>query len=143
MFSDTQSCLTLCDPMDCSPPGFSVQGISQVRILIWVAVSSSRASSWPRDQTHVSCTGRQILYLWATWEAGVVVIKFRHALVWSLSRLHFQVTDLNDIIPQSLGLQDFCWKLYSSIRIPCMWFSLTAFTILSDFDFWEIGYNVS
>ena len=40
-----QSCPTLCDPMDCSPPGFSVRGISQARILEWVIISSSRGSS--------------------------------------------------------------------------------------------------
>ena len=51
----TQLCLILCDPMDCSPPGSSVQGISQARILEWVAISSSRGSSRPRDQTRVSC----------------------------------------------------------------------------------------
>ena len=44
-----QSCLTLCDPMDCSPPGFSVHGILQARILEWVAISFSRGSSRPRD----------------------------------------------------------------------------------------------
>ena len=42
----TQSCLILCDPMDCSPPGSSVHGILQARILEWVAISSSRGSSY-------------------------------------------------------------------------------------------------
>ena len=59
-----QSCPTLCDPMDCSPPGFSVRGILQARILEWVAMSSSRGSSRPRDRTQVSCvscTGRRVL----------------------------------------------------------------------------------
>ena len=51
-----QSCLTLCDPMDCSPPGSSVHKIFQARILEWVATSFSRASSQPRDRTLVSCT---------------------------------------------------------------------------------------
>ena len=51
-----QSCLTLCDPMDYGPPGSSVHGILQARILVWVAISSSRGSSHPRDQTHSSCT---------------------------------------------------------------------------------------
>ena len=58
-----QSCLTLCNPMDCSLPGSSVHGISQARILEWVAMSSSRGSSQPRNQTcvsYVSCTGRQV-----------------------------------------------------------------------------------
>ena len=51
-----QSCLTLCNPMDCSPPGSSVHGIFQAWILEWVAISFSRGSSWPRDQTLVSHT---------------------------------------------------------------------------------------
>ena len=50
-----QACLTLCDPMDCSPPGSSVHGILQARRLDWVAMPSPRRSSWPRDQTHISC----------------------------------------------------------------------------------------
>ena len=58
-----QSCPTLCDLMDCSPPGSSVHRIFQARILEWVSISSSKGSSWPRDWTHVSCIGRQILYL--------------------------------------------------------------------------------
>ena len=49
-----QSCLILCDLMDFSPPGFSVHGISQARIMEWVAISLSRGSSRPRDQTQVS-----------------------------------------------------------------------------------------
>ena len=49
-----QSCPTLCDPMDCSLPGSSVDGILQARILEWVAKPSSSGSSRPRDRTHVS-----------------------------------------------------------------------------------------
>ena len=49
-----QSCLTLWDPVDCSPPGSSVHGIPQARILEWVAISFSKGSSRPRDQTQVS-----------------------------------------------------------------------------------------
>ena len=60
------SCVQLCDPMDCSLPCSSVHEISQVRILEWVAISFSRASSHPRDWTHVSCIDRQILYHCAT-----------------------------------------------------------------------------
>ena len=48
-----QLCLTLCNPMDCSPPGSSVHGILQARILGWVAISSSKGSSQPRDQALV------------------------------------------------------------------------------------------
>ena len=50
-----QSCPTLCDPVDCSPPGSSIHGILQARILEWVAISFSRGSFRPRDQTQVSC----------------------------------------------------------------------------------------
>ena len=51
----TLSRVQLCDPMDCSPPGSSVHGIFQARILEWVAISSFRRSLGPRDQTCVSC----------------------------------------------------------------------------------------
>ena len=63
-----QSRLTLCDPMDYNPPGSSVHGILQARILEWVAISSSWRSSWPRDRVCVSCIGRRLLSHWATWE---------------------------------------------------------------------------
>ena len=68
-------CPTVCNPMDGSPPGFSVHGILQTRIPEWVAMTSSRGSSWPRDWANiscVSCTGRWILYLYATWEASFI-----------------------------------------------------------------------
>ena len=58
-------CLTLCKLMTCGLPG-SACGIFQARILDWLAISFSRGSSWPRDQTLVSCTGTRILYRWAT-----------------------------------------------------------------------------
>ena len=52
----TQSCLALCNPMDCSPPGTSLHGILQARILDWIAIPFSRASSQSRDGTQVSYT---------------------------------------------------------------------------------------
>ena len=58
-------CVRLLHPMVCSPPGSSVHGILQARTLEWVAMPSSRGSSWPRDWTCVSCTsciGRWVLY---------------------------------------------------------------------------------
>ena len=58
----TQLCLTLCDLMDCSPSGSCVHEIFQARILEWVAISFSRGSSWPRDQTPGLLHCRQILY---------------------------------------------------------------------------------
>ena len=62
-----QSCL--CDPMDCSPPRSSVHEIFQARILEWVAISFSRGSSQPRDQTQVFCTAGRFFTNWATREA--------------------------------------------------------------------------
>ena len=63
-----QSCLTLCDPLDYSPPGSSVHGIFLARILEWVAISFSRRSSWPRDWTQVSHIVGRCFTLWATRE---------------------------------------------------------------------------
>ena len=61
-----QSCLTLCDPMDCSPPDSTLHGILQARILEYAAISFSRGSSQPRDWTRLSHTaGRRFTY-WAT-----------------------------------------------------------------------------
>ena len=60
-----QSCPTLCDPMDYSLPDSPIHGIFQARILEWVAISSSRRSSRPRNQicvSYVSCIDRQVLY---------------------------------------------------------------------------------
>ena len=66
-----QLCPTLRDPMDYSLPGSSAHGTLQARILEWVTIPFSRGSSWSRDWTQVSCTGRQILYHWATWDLNL------------------------------------------------------------------------
>ena len=66
VYSVAQSCPTLFDPMDCSSLGPSIRRISQARILEWVAISSSRGSSGPKDQTQVSCgsyLGRWVFFL--------------------------------------------------------------------------------
>ena len=63
------SCPTLCDPVDCSPPGSSVHGILQARVLEWVAISFSRGSSRPRNWTWVSRIEGRRFALWATREA--------------------------------------------------------------------------
>ena len=78
-----QSCPTLCNPKDCSPPGSSVHGILQARILEWVAIPFSRGSSSSRDWTQVSCiAGRfftiytAVQILWAR-ESKVLWVNFR------------------------------------------------------------------
>ena len=64
----TQSCPTLCNPMDCSPPGSAVHGILQARILERVVISFSRGSSQPRDWTQVSLIASGFFTIWATRE---------------------------------------------------------------------------
>ena len=61
-----QSCPTLCDPTDCSLPGFSIHGIFQARVLEWIAISFSRGSSWLRDRTQVSRIVNRRFTIWAT-----------------------------------------------------------------------------
>ena len=70
--SIAQSCLTLCDPIDCSLPGSSVHGIFQASLLEWVAISFSRGSSRPRDWTRVSCIVGRHFTVWTTREAQII-----------------------------------------------------------------------
>ena len=94
-----QPSLTLCIPMDCSPLDSSVHGISQARILEWVAISSSRGSSPPRDRTWIFCVswiGGQILSHWATHEAQDGVTDLIFEFIWlhshsSLDSVHSSV----------------------------------------------------
>ena len=65
----TQLCPTLCSPRDCSPPGSSVHGILQARILEWVAIPFSRGSSQPRDQSRVYCIASKVFTVWTIKEA--------------------------------------------------------------------------
>ena len=74
-----ESCPTLCDPMVYSLPGSSVYGFLQAGILEWVAVSFSRGSSWPRNWTQISCTGRRILEHGSIWEALKVIIDSKNS----------------------------------------------------------------
>ena len=61
----TQSCLILCDPMDCSPSGSSVHGILWARILEWVTIPFSREYSQPRDWTQIYCIAGGFFTIWA------------------------------------------------------------------------------
>ena len=95
-----QPCLTLCDPMNCSLPGSSVQGIFQARILEWVAMPSSKGSSWPRDQTSISYVSPVLAGRFFTtsapWEAcAPYYLLNKWADEWVDSLLHFHVTFSN------------------------------------------------
>ena len=65
----SQLCPALYHPTDCSPPGSSVRGILQTRILEWVGIHLSRESSWPMDQSQVSCISDGFSSVWARREA--------------------------------------------------------------------------
>ena len=83
-----QSCLTLCNPVDCSPPGSSIHGILQARVLEWDAIAFSRGSSRPRDRTQVFHIAGRRFNLWATREAQA---PFYYALgycKWDTERKH-------------------------------------------------------
>ena len=89
--SVAQSCPTLCSSMDCSPPGSSAHGIFQARILEWVAISFSRESSQPRDQTrisYVSWLAGKFFTTCVTWEVQCksAIIIYKH--IYPLSSLH-------------------------------------------------------
>ena len=102
MHSVAQSCLILSDPMDCSLPGSSVHGILQVRILEWVTISSSRESSWLRDQIRISCTscfGRLILCYRATWETPNLSYLKWNKFSSSVALDTFQVLDGHTWLP--------------------------------------------
>ena len=110
--SVTQSCLTLCDPMDCSPPGSSVHGIFLARVLEWIVISYSRGSSWPRNPTHVSWVsfiGKQIVYQLGSLYTHTHThnaILFSHKKEWK--KIPFAATwiDLKIIIPSELSQID-------------------------------------
>ena len=74
----TQSCPTLCEPMDCSPPDSSVNGILQAKILEWVAIPFSMESSRPRDQTRVLWTADGSFTVWATGTSSVPIFFFNY-----------------------------------------------------------------
>ena len=73
----TQSSPTLCDPMDCSPPGPTVRGIFQARILKLVAMPFSRGTSLSRDRTQVSCIAGRFFMTSATWEAHLFYTQYQ------------------------------------------------------------------
>ena len=91
----TQSCLTLCDPMDGNLPGSAVHGIFQARILEWGAISFSRGSSQPRDRTQVCCIADRRFTVWATREAPVSCIMSWTSIHSSSGNLSIKSSPLN------------------------------------------------
>ena len=118
--------------MGCSLPGFSVCGISQARIQEWVAISFSRRSSWPRDQTYVSCIGRWVfvcLFVCFTTEPPGKLLCFgsdhyesqslqkqRWKEKWSLWNMTFDFTFLYPSFPGPFTSSS--WPLLCLFKIP-------------------------
>ena len=96
-------CLTLWDLMDCSPPGSSVHGIFLGRILEWVAMPSSKESSQPRDQTHISCISYIAGRFFTAKLLGKGLLKVTHIWQTTLPALHFKVCGMC-LLPSFLWL---------------------------------------
>ena len=97
-----QSCLILCNPMDCSPPSSSVYGILQAKILKWVAISSSWGSSWPRDLTCVS---------YGFWIADRFFTTEPLGKPWTSSSV--RMADPKELIPRNSEEEKWCRLGYS------------------------------
>ena len=121
-----QSCPTLCDPMDCSPPGSSVHGILQARILEWVAILFSRGSSQPRDRTQVSRIAGRCFSLWATRESWVgiknalslIEILYLEDFIIKLLCILQQNKSFPEIIKYRINI-NFHYKIVGAIPLPC------------------------
>ena len=140
----TKSCLTLCSPMDSSPPGSSVHGTSQARIPEWVVIAFFRGSSQPRDVaciSCISCIGRQIFYHWATrkhqncqriyfywlkphslWSFAMAALGFMAISI--IIRRSGQLCELAKWIPScSLSASAYMGKMARPLHKPVLWAS--------------------
>ena len=130
-FLVTKSCLALCDPMDYSPPGSSVHGIFQVKILEWVAITFSRRSSWPRDRTCVSCIGQAILHHWATLEAlgvlspGITALAGTAAPACETALVEAAI--FMDIAGFTRAIVSYPKVSFLCQSLPCNWFKICTY----------------
>ena len=112
LYKCAQSCLTVWNPVDCSPPGSSAHGIFQSRILECVVISSFKGSSWRRDWNCI-CIGRQILYHWTTVSEFSNFILL-HVAKFCSNRIQF--------ISLSLYRMQFCINLSVCMCVcVCVW----------------------
>ena len=112
-----QLCPTLCDPVNCSPPGSSILGILQARILEWVAISFSRGTSRPRDRTQVSRIAGRRFNLWATRDRQGIHFQKRVIMSWKDTHKNFCCNFLQilTVVVASRKLPAF--YLFSSLRV--------------------------
>ena len=104
-----QSCLTLCDPMDCSLPSSSVHGLFQAILLKWIAISFSKGCSQPRDRTWVSRIGRWTLYHWSHQGSPSGTLQAHIQAFWS-----------RGITPPALGFDKIPLWLLRGVFIKCL-----------------------
>ena len=121
----TQSCPTLCNPIDCSPPGSSIHGIPQARILEWVVISYSRGSSRPRDRTQVSCIsciGGG--FFPTTWEAS-----WKYTFFHTISRLtvSYGLLDGKSLLNRHLLV---CWPSFYTCHVSTLWVGCPTCSLL-------------
>ena len=137
------SCRTLCNPMDCCPPGSSVHGIIQPRVPEWIATSSSREFSRPRDWTGISCVsciGMKILYHWATWKA--IVSSLLYGNFTRLKNIHWVYmnwcwrTRMIYVVMKSLKFNIQKTKIIASGPITSWEIDGETVEIVTDFTFW-------
>ena len=101
------SCVRLCNPMDCSPPGSSIHGILQARILEWVAMPSSRGFSQPRDRTLVFCIADRFF---TTQRLGKLLQSFSVWNVWFEVTFQPKLSTLHEVI---------CIRFFSALLLHC------------------------
>ena len=118
-----QSCLTLCDPMDCSPPGSSVHGICQARILVWAAMPSFRESSWSTDWSWVSFVS--CIEFFTHWAARKAQVQVYNIIIHNFWRLYSIIVQSHNIIIHNF------WRLYSIIvqSLSRVWLFATPCTV--------------
>ena len=138
-----QSCPTVYDPVDCSLPGSSVHGILQARILEWGAIPFSKGSSWPMDQTWVSCTTGRFFTVWAPREPKKVKVLVAQSCRILCSPIDCSLPERLTIFQRVWSSRDTCdtdgppstqWELTSIFLHPhcptlaCATLSLICFT---------------
>ena len=123
-----QSCPTLCNSMDRRLPGYSVHGIFPARILEWVAMPSHKGSSWPRDQTHitcVSCIGRWVLYqvshqgICICLSAIILFIHLKLSISWwdRWGQIHIYHSLLFFLYPSDITIfRSFCFYYFCNLK---------------------------
>ena len=134
-----QSCPTLCDPMDYSPLGSSVHGIFQASVLEGVAISFSRGSSRPRDQTQVSHVAGRCFTNWATREArldveGVIISHFSEGKTGSGGEMSTETVQLRPSWNPSL----LTGKIKALSEVEGIWRLIQ----LPQFYRWQIGAQI-